>query len=350
VVIDADPGTGPGAQAAGDQRGHGADGHQRDAGDGDPDRCGLWCQHDQHERGSGPPQQSPDRGGDRPLALLWRHIEFLPGPAEGRAATPIERVTTLGDVDVSTVLVEQNRLFGELFRSADPATPVPTCPGWTLRRLHRHVGHGDRWAAMIVRERATERVDTESVPNVTPPGNRDAAFGWFTDGARMLLEAVASTGADVPVWTFTGPQPAAWWVRRRLHECVVHRADAALALRAPFVVEPEVAADGVAEWLSLVAARPAGTPGSGQPALPADASLHLHATDEGLGAEGEWMVRAADGRVVWEHGHGKGSVAVRGSAADLLLALMRRIPGDDPRVQVLGDDVVWRTWLERTPF
>jgi hypothetical protein len=130
----------------------------------------------------------------------------------------------------------------------------------------------------------------------------------------------------------------------------VHRADAALAVGAPFVVEPELAADGVAEWLSLVAARPA----ADEPALLADTTLHLHATDDGLGADGEWMVRAswsaAAGRVTWEHGHGKGTVAVRGRAADLLLALVRRLSADDPRLQVLGDEGVWRTWLERTPF
>ena len=203
---------------------------------------------------------------------------------------------------------------------------------------------------MIVRERATERVDTASVPDVTPPADRDAAVGWFTAGVRMLLDAVVATGVAVPVWTFTGPQPAEWWIRRRLHECVVHRADAALAVGAPFVVEPELAADGVAEWLSLVAARPA----TDEPALPADTTLHLHATDDGLGADGEWMIRAgwsaAAGRVIWEHGHGKGTVAVRGRAADLLLALLRRLPADDARLQVLGDEGVWRTWLERTPF
>ena len=60
--------------------------------------------------------------------------------------------------------------------------------------------------------------------------------------------------------------------------------------------------------------------------------------------------RSEAGRVVWEHGHGKGAVAVRGTAAALLQAVVRRIPADDPRLQVLGDQTAWRTWLERTPF
>jgi uncharacterized protein (TIGR03083 family) len=200
---------------------------------------------------------------------------------------------------------------------------------------------------MIVRDRADERVDMRAVPGGKPPADVDAAVGWLAESPRLLLDAVAGTGPDVPVWTFTGPRPAAWWVRRRLHESVVHRADAAIALGVPYEVEPELAADGVSEWLDVLAARPVPEDG---PALPDGATLHLHATDDGLGAAGEWLVRPEDGRVAWEHGHGKGAVAVRGSAADLLLALLRRIAADDPRLQVLGDAGAWRTWLARTPF
>jgi uncharacterized protein (TIGR03083 family) len=244
-------------------------------------------------------------------------------------------------------LVAENRRLGETLRTADPETPVPTCPGWSLRQLLTHVGRGHRWAAMIVRERADARVDTRTVPDGKPPTDTDAAVGWLDDGARLLLDAVAATGAEVPVWTFTGPKPAAWWVRRRLHESVVHRADAAIALGAPYVVAAELAADGVSEWLDLLTARP--VPDDG-PALAGGTVLHLHATDDGLGTGGEWLVGSEDGRIAWEHGHGKGAVAVRGSAADILQAVMRRIPADDPRLQVLGDAKVWRAWLERTPF
>jgi uncharacterized protein (TIGR03083 family) len=244
-------------------------------------------------------------------------------------------------------LVAENGRLGELLRTADPETPVPTCPGWGLRQLLTHVGRGDRWAATIVRERADARVDIRTVPDGKPPAATDAAVDWLADSARLLLDAVAVTGSEVPVWTFTGPKPAAWWIRRRLHESTVHRADAAIALGVPYEIEAELAADGVSEWLDLLTAR--SVPDEG-PALPDSATLHLHATDDGLGKVGEWLVRSQGGRVVWEHGHGKGAVAVRGSAAALLQAVVRRIPADDPRLQVLGDETAWRTWLERTPF
>jgi uncharacterized protein (TIGR03083 family) len=242
-------------------------------------------------------------------------------------------------------LVDENRRLGELLTSADPETPVPTCPGWVLRQLLTHVGRGDRWAAMIVRERAEARVDIRTVPDGKPPAENP--IGWLADSARLLIDEVAATGPDVPVWTFTGPKPAAWWIRRRLHESTVHRADASIALGVPFAIEAGLAADGVSEWLDILTSRR--VPDAG-PMLPDGATLHLHATDEGLGTSGEWLVGSESGRVTWEHGHGKGAVAVRGSAADLLQVVLRRIPADDPRLQVLGDAAAWRTWLERTPF
>lgn len=249
--------------------------------------------------------------------------------------------------DPAAHLVEQSRLFGELLAVADPATPVPTCPGWTLRELGAHVGRGHRWAATIVAERAGSAVDPQTVEGGRAPDQPDAVARWLAEGVALLCAAVAEA-PDAQVWTFVGPRPARWWLRRRLHETVAHRADAVLAAGATVDLPPEVAADAVSEWLSLVAHRPV-APEAG-PVLDGGATLHLHATDGGLGEAGEWTVRREGARVVWEHGHAKGTVAVRGTAVDLLLALLRRRPVDDGSLQVFGDEAVFRTWLARTPF
>ncbi len=80
-------------------------------------------------------------------------------------------------------------------------------------------------------------------------------------------------------------------------------------------------------------------------------TLHLHATDDGLGPSGEWTVTSdeVDG-ITWSHDHGKGDVALRGSAKDLLLAIVRRRTSADGGIEVFGDTVVWDSWLEHTPF
>lgn len=248
-------------------------------------------------------------------------------------------------MDYAAALIDQNRMLGELIRSADPTTPVPSCPGWTLRELVTHVGRGDRWAATIVAERSDRPVEIRTVADGKPPTDPDEAIEWLGRSAQQLVDAVAAAGAEDRVWTFTGPKPAPWWVRRRLHEATVHRADAAIASGVAYELAPALAADGISEYLDLLSLRTSGP----QP-LDAGRSLHLHATDEGLGEFGEWVVTATDPGVTWEHGHAKATVAVRGSAADLLLAILRRIPMGEGRIQVIGDESVFSRWLERTGF
>ena len=53
-------------------------------------------------------------------------------------------------------------------------------------------------------------------------------------------------------------------------------------------------------------------------------------------------------RVVTEHG--KGDAALRGSAKDLLLAVVRRRTAAEGGLEIFGDTAIWDGWLGRTPF
>ncbi|ORW28255.1 hypothetical protein AWB91_26645 [Mycobacterium paraense] len=251
-------------------------------------------------------------------------------------------------MDYAPAFLEENRAFAELFRDADESTPVPTCPGWTLTQLLRHVGRGDRWAAQIVRDRLEEYLDPRTVEGGKPPPDPADAISWLQGGAQRLVDAVELSGVETPVWTFLGTRPANWWVRRRLHETAVHRADAALALGTQFSLDAEIAADAITEWLERVAIQ-AGAEGAPLP-LGDGETLHLHATDPGLGDAGEWTMRVDGGAIAWSHDHGKGSAALRGGATELLLAIVRRVPVADTGIQLFGDDAVWHKWLDRTPL
>jgi uncharacterized protein (TIGR03083 family) len=251
-------------------------------------------------------------------------------------------------VDYAAAFLEENRAFAELLRDVDDATPVPTCPGWSLKQLFRHVGRGDRWAAQIVRDRLDKYLDPRSVDGGKPPPDPADAISWLRGGAQRLVDAVELSGVETPVWTLLGPRPANWWIRRRLHEVAVHRADAAIALGSDFTLEPDIAADGITEWLERVAIQ-AGSDGEALP-LEEGNTIHLHAADSGLSESGEWTIGVSDRRISWSHEHGKGTVALRGGATDLLLALLRRVPVGDTGVEMFGDDSVWRNWLERTPY
>ena len=85
-------------------------------------------------------------------------------------------------------------------------------------------------------------------------------------------------------------------------------------------------------------------------ALDRGQSIHLHATDDRLGPTGEWSIVHDEEGVWWSHTHGKGSVAVRGPAKDLLLAAVRRRTVADVGLEVFGDVTVWDGWLDRTPY
>jgi uncharacterized protein (TIGR03083 family) len=249
-------------------------------------------------------------------------------------------------VDFRAALLDQTRDFGELIRSADPSTPVPTCPGWTLKQLFRHVGRGNRWAAQIIADHRTQPLDPRDVREGKPPDDPDAAIDWLNVGAQRIIDAVDRVGPETRVWTFLGARPCGWWIRRRLHEVTVHRADAALALGLDYDLSPELAADGISEWIELmtVQAKPQ------TPALSRGRTLHLHATDDGLGPSGEWTIVNDEEGVGWSHEHGKGDVALRGPANDLLLAIVRRRTAAEAGVEIFGDTAVWDGWLEHTPF
>ena len=128
----------------------------------------------------------------------------------------------------------------------------------------------------------------------------------------------------------------------------VHRADGEIAVGTRPVIDPVVAVDGIAEWLGFLPAVRAGEDPERPSPVPEGKVVHFHATDEGAG--GEWLIRGTPGGVAVETGHGKGDLALRGPASAIMLVLLRRLPPDDPAVQVLGDRSLLDAWLAATPF
>jgi uncharacterized protein (TIGR03083 family) len=230
--------------------------------------------------------------------------------------------------------------------TADLTTTVPTCPDWTLRQLITHVGRAHRWAAAIVATQAAEPIPFREVPDGRLPDDPAARPAWVRDGAARLAETVG-TGSG-PVWTHLGPGPASYWARRMAHETAVHRADGEIAVGTRPVIDPVVAADGIAEWLGFLPAVQAAEQPERPVILPEGTVVHFHVTDDGV--DGEWLVRGVQGGVCVETGHGKGDVALRGPASAVLLVMLRRLPPEDPAVQVIGDRSLLDAWLAATPF
>jgi uncharacterized protein (TIGR03083 family) len=240
--------------------------------------------------------------------------------------------------------------LAEILAEHDQSLPIPTCPEWTLRQLVTHVGRAHRWAAEIARTRSEVFIPFREVPDGKLPDERTEQCAWLRAGAARIVDAVWEARSDL-VWSFTGPAPASFWIRRMAHETLVHRADAQLAAGAEPepVIEAEVAADAIDEWLMLLTGG-LGNAGEVTKALAAGAGLHIHATDDGLGGRGEWMVRHDAGGLTVELGHGKGDASLAGPAASLLLVLMRRRPVSVSAVTVYGDSAVVDGWLASSAF
>lgn len=292
-------------------------------------------------------------------------------------------------------IIEQTRIFRDTVKGVALDTRVPTCPEWTVRDLAVHVGNGHRRAAEVVRTRATSFLSPgdisgyggpEGLPeaDVAPEAYSQAICVWLSESAHLVSDELRVVGEESHAWTFTGEHRAAFWARRRTHETLVHRVDAALAAGAASGgpvpapgIPADLAADCLDEFLELTSSAEAlaQRPQLRTLSERAGETLHLHVTDgpasfppgspspsgpadgqePGAGtpgthsgsAEYEWLIRIGEEGFTWERAHEKATTAVRGPLTDLLLVLLRRLPADGSRVEVLGEKGLLDFWLER---
>lgn len=209
---------------------------------------------------------------------------------------------------------------------------VPSCPGWTVETLVRHLGAEYGWVNSIV-----------SSGDLTPPAgtadHSDAPTGadalhWWDERLGELLGTLDAADAGRPAWNpAPRPKQAEFWYRRMAHETAVHRWDAQIATGLTEPVESKLAADGVSEVLDmrLMAGRRRGP-------LDRYGVVALHATDLGedwyVRLRGEAIALLDTGTLLDDPDHHERASA-HGTASDLLLALYGRVPFDV--LDVAGD-------------
>jgi uncharacterized protein (TIGR03083 family) len=239
------------------------------------------------------------------------------------------------------VEVEMTR-FVDTVRDVDPAMAVPTCPGWTIGDLIKHHGSSQRRARHVVRHSSQEPVLSQDC-QADLPGDPADYPAWFAAGIQPLMATLRSADPDTPVWTNGADSRARYWARRILYEAVVHRADAELALGREPRIQSRLAADGIEEFLTNIQCFPCAAERLRE--LDADGeTLHFHSTDY----QGEWIITLNGGTFSWERGHQRATVAVRGTASDLLLLIYGRLPAS--RFTVMGDDLLLAQWLSKSAF
>jgi uncharacterized protein (TIGR03083 family) len=211
--------------------------------------------------------------------------------------------------DYLPVLQRANTRFGdaaaEAVLSRGWATPVPGCPGWRLSDLVWHVAEVQHFWAWVVRTRALDP-STYVEPQRHPD---DELLGFQVAQSAELETALAGADPVERVWTWGAQQDVAFVLRRQTHEAVVHTVDVEQIVGEVHPIAPDVALDGLDEWLEVMVpgALPQGPPGNAHPVV-------FHAVD----ADAE--------RTLFPGTKPFPVAALTGTAGDLLLAAWRRVP------------------------
>jgi len=235
------------------------------------------------------------------------------------------------------------RVDGELLASAaertDPSTPIPTCPGWTMRDLLGHVGDVHRWAAAHVAHRRADPIGRDELVELAGPLPDDAHLvDWFREGHARLLGTLGAADPDAQCWTFLpAPSPVAFWARRQAHETGIHRVDAESpgGPRAVTAFPAGFAADGVDELLLGFLGRGGDDIGTDAPR-----TMLVRATDTG----DAWLVRIGTIGVQTSPGDGRADCVIRGAASDLYVLLWNRRSPDG--LEVEGDRSLLDLWRD----
>lgn len=147
-------------------------------------------------------------------------------------------------LDVLGIEVE---LLAEAAHSAPAGTPVPTCPGFTIGEIVRHVGGVYRVARLWTTEgRQPPRWQSDPAPG-------QPAEEYLRTGLAELLDELTTHDPDqyAASW-WPADQTYGFWYRRMAHETTIHRTDVQRAAGVDVTdIAEDIAIDGVDEVLSV---------------------------------------------------------------------------------------------------
>lgn len=194
---------------------------------------------------------------------------------------------------------------------------IPHIENWTARDAIIHVGSVFSFVAQSIAQNAPlsdNGVAGWANDPVNHPDTEELSE-WFKSKSEYLAEVIWSHLPDDEIWTTSRSiKTAAFWMRRMTQEAAMHRWDIEAAHAATNPIDAELAVDGIDEFYDFFVAERLSD------AFAGNGTVHLHATD----ADGEWMITRSNEGIEVEKTHGKGDVAARGPASDLLLFVWNR--------------------------
>jgi len=175
---------------------------------------------------------------------------------------------------------------------------VPSCPGWSVADLTRHVAEVYLHKSAIMRDGAEpEPWPPADCATAAPIPLLDRAY------AQLVDEFAGRSPQDSALTWYAPDQSVGFWIRRMAQETVIHRIDAELGTGQPVTPVPaDLAVDGIDELLKVFVAYSVAEWGD-------------YFTDILAGSPGRTYTVRTDG-AVWRVRTGPGLFAVEDGADD----------------------------------
>jgi uncharacterized protein (TIGR03083 family) len=230
--------------------------------------------------------------------------------------------------DFISVLAREGKLLAEISADVGLTSPVPCCPGWSVKDLVVHLGGAYLSVLELLRGGAWRTSDHHRV--------HGHPIDWLLAGLTELCATLEQLPVDTPVPTFW-PEirgPKIYWARRQAHETAVHRVDVELVRGQWSGFAVEFARDGIDELLTGMLTLSGWTD-----SVRSDFSLGLLSTDGD-----DWLVHLRGGRLHARKCTGRidADAIVRGTASEIYRWLWNR--GD--QVAIEGDRAAALAWRE----
>ena len=201
---------------------------------------------------------------------------------------------------------------------------VPSCPGWDVAEVVWHVAN--------VYEHKVRVMANNAWPDPWPPKwpfADDEELAFLTAARDHLFEEFARHDSSEQTTTFGADSTIAFWVRRMACEIAIHRYDAELAHEVPTPIDPELALDGVDEFLNVMLAGA----WSSKTEHPVDAAVAVET------GEMRWWGHLSAGQVSFVQDSGEqADLTVSGAPEQVFLWLWGRAEEDQVRID--GDSSV----------